>query len=95
MSCLQLYDWMCVWLTGGQTVGKMALGLQVCILPAPSGANKKPFPRGAPMQHLVLCRNPERNPERLTALDWVLYLTFSENMTRVLAHPHLLFAHGI
>ena len=65
------------------------------VLPAPSGANKKSFPRGVPMQHLVLCRNPERNPERLTALDWVLYLTFSENMTRVLAHPHLLFAHGI
>ena len=28
-------------------------------LPAPSGANKKSFPRGAPMQHLAPRRNPE------------------------------------
>ena len=38
-------------------------------LPAPSGANKKPSPRGAPMQHLAPRRNPEWSKGHLTALD--------------------------
>ena len=38
-------------------------------LPAPSGANKKSFPRGAPMQHLAPRRNPQLSNGHLIALD--------------------------
>ena len=37
--------------------------------PAPGGANKRSFPRGAFMQHLAPRRNPERSNGHLTALD--------------------------
>ena len=43
----------------GDTVGKPTAGLRPACPPAPSGANKKSFPRGAPMQHLAPRRNPE------------------------------------
>ena len=38
-------------------------------LPAPSGANKKASPRGAPMQHLAPRRNPEGRKGRFNPLD--------------------------
>ena len=53
-------------------------------LPAPSGANKKSFPRGAPMQHLAPRRNPERSKGHFNPLDEHPDLTFSENAARVL-----------
>ena len=34
-------------------------GCEQCVLLAPCGANKKSFPRGAPMQHLAPRQNPE------------------------------------
>ena len=52
-------------------------------LPAPSGANKKSFPRGAPMHHLAPRQNPERSKGHSTALDSDPYFAFSENTGRV------------
>ena len=43
----------------GRLSAKAAQGSASCCLPAPSGANEKSSPRGAPMQHLAPRRNPE------------------------------------
>ena len=53
------------------------------VLPASRGANKKPFPRGAPMQHLLPCRNPERPNGHLVALAQDSYCAFPEKTARV------------
>ena len=45
-------------------------------LPAPSGANMKPFQRGALMQLLAPRRNPERSNGHLNTLDQDPYFTF-------------------
>ena len=45
----------------------------------PSEANKKSFPRGAPMQHLAPRQNPDLSNGYLMALDSDAYFTFPEN----------------
>ena len=47
-------------------------------LPAPSGANKNSFPRGAPMQHLA----PRRNPAHFNPRDSDPYFTVPNNTAR-------------
>ena len=54
-------------------------------LPAPSGADKKSLPRGAPMQHLAPRQNPECSSGHFNTLDWDPHCTFPENTARVAA----------
>ena len=52
-------------------------------LPAPSGANKKSFPRGAPMHHLAPRQNPERSKSHFSLWIRILIVPFRDNTARV------------
>ena len=54
--------------------------------PPRAGADKKPSPRGAPMQLLAPRRSPERSSGYLIALDEDACCVVSENTARVVTH---------